>query len=280
MDTGMQRAADAATSVEADEDVDDAATSVTVIVCEDEDLARQTLTVLLEESLRIKVIASCASRAECLRAIEGTAPQVLITDLRLGGNTRGGIELIRQTRNVSPATLCLVLTATDGQGEMAPEAFLSGAHGYYRKGYVTGPGLPNLILRLAAGQWEIEPSLAAQLLRLEEPHLPAAVRAQRVTEASPPGAHGAGGHDPGVAARCRDETLALNPVELAVLRKLADGTAPHEIAHQLGLSTGSVSTYIHNITEKAHQRYAQGRRQEPTLSPGGPSLRPLPRTSL
>lgn len=201
---------------------------VTTIICDDDPLARRALELLLRDP-GIEVVDSCDSIVGCLQSMHRQAPQVAVIDLQLGGDRRGGIELIRAIRKMSPATLCLVLTATDARGELLPEAFFAGAHGFHRKGYVAGIELPQMVKRMAAGDWEFDRELASVLLKL--------VLAQTSVPQSPD-----------------DTGTILMPVECQVLKLLAEGKSAADAAACLHLPESTVHTYIRNITEKFHTR--------------------------
>ena len=48
----------------------------------------------------------------------------------------------------------------------------------------------------------------------------------------------------------RSEPCPLSARELAVLRPLAEGKVYKQIAHELGLSTSTIRTHLHNIYGK------------------------------
>ncbi len=137
---------------------------ITALIVDDDRSAREALRLLLEGP-EIEVIAICESPEECLDAIVRQPPQVALVDMRMQGDPYAGVTLIAQIRALSPATACLALTASDRRGDLLPKAFYAGAHGYYRKGYVLGDELPRIVRRLAEGAWELDPEMAARILR-------------------------------------------------------------------------------------------------------------------
>lgn len=137
---------------------------ITALIVDDDRSAREALRLLLDGP-EIEVIALCDSPEECLDAIVRRPPQVALVDMRMQGDPYAGVTLIGQIRALSPATACLALTASDRRGDLLPKAFYAGAHGYYRKGYVLGDELPHIVRRLAEGAWELDPEMAARILR-------------------------------------------------------------------------------------------------------------------
>lgn len=200
--------------------------AVSVVICDDDELACRALSLLLDVP-GIEVVATCQTPESCLGVVRERLPHLAVIDLQLGGDPRGGVELIRQVRAASPWTLCLVLTATDAKGQLLPEAFLAGAHGFQRKGYVSGADLPALVRRMVAGDWEIDHELAAVLVQHIEQF------------------------DAGHASK--DTEICLMPTEASVLRLLAAGVDAQALPATLHLPLDVVQRSIRNITGKYHQ---------------------------
>lgn len=141
---------------------------VTALIVDDDRAAREALKLLLQGP-EIEVVAVCESPEDCLDAIMLAPPHVALVDMRMYGDPYAGVALIGKIRELSPVTACLALTASDRQGDLLPKAFYAGAHGYYHKGYVLGNELPRIVRRLAQGAWELDPAMAARLLRESGP---------------------------------------------------------------------------------------------------------------
>ncbi len=200
---------------------------ISVVICDDDELSCQALNLLLQGP-GIELLATCETADGCLQEIACRPPQVAIVDLLMDGNRRAGIDLIRRIRALSPATICLVLTAIERSGELLPDAFMAGAHGFLRKGYLSGIDLPVINKRLAEGHWEIDPELAHLLM------------GRVITE-------------PQAAPHARgDAHYCLMPTEFSVLRLIASGMATPKIADMLEVSESTVHAYIRNITDKFH----------------------------
>lgn len=137
---------------------------ITALIVDDDSITRDALKLLLDGP-DITVTACCSSAEDCLDEIVRQPPQVALVDMRMRGDPYAGVTLIRQIRALSPATVCLALTASDRRGDLLPLAFYAGARGYYRKGYVLGDELPEIVKRLASGAWELDPEMATLLLR-------------------------------------------------------------------------------------------------------------------
>jgi two-component system, NarL family, response regulator DesR len=192
---------------------------VTALIVDDDQFARQALRLLLHGP-EIEITALCAAPEECLDAIVLRPPQVALVDMRMQGDPYAGVELIRQIRALSPATACLALTASDRRGDLLPKAFYAGAHGYYRKGYVLGDELPQIVRRLAEGVWDLDPEMAARILR------------DSSADASAP-----------FTAHERD-----------MLRRIASGATADALASTFHEQPASIHTSIRNIMGKAQAK--------------------------
>lgn len=194
----------------------EASPRVTAVIVDDDPLARQALRLLLQGP-KIEIIALCESPEACLDAIVARPPQVALVDMRMQGDPYAGVELIRQIRALSPATACLALTASDRRGDLLPKAFYAGAHGYYRKGYVLGNELPQIVRRLAEGAWDLDPEMAARILR------------DSSSEAA----------------------SSFTPHERDLLRRIATGATADALASTFHEQPASIHTSIRNIMGKA-----------------------------
>ncbi len=196
---------------------------ITALIVDDDLTAREAMRLLLEGP-DITITARCGSAEECLDAIVRQPPQVALVDMRMHGDPYAGVALIRQIRALSPATACLALTASDRRGDLLPLAFYAGAHGYYRKGYILGDELPEIVKRLAAGAWELDPEMAALLLRDAD--------------------------QPGQAS----QPPIFTPREREILSRVARGERPASIASSLNEGEAAVQTSIRNIMGRALER--------------------------
>jgi DNA-binding LytR/AlgR family response regulator len=102
---------------------------VTCVVAEDEQLFREALLDLLrEEWPALQVLAACEDGGAALEAIGEYRPDVAFLDIRMPGLT--GLEVAAATREVSPATQIVFVTAYD---QYAIQAFERGAVDYLLK---------------------------------------------------------------------------------------------------------------------------------------------------
>jgi two-component system response regulator NreC len=103
---------------------------IRIVLVEDHAILREGLKVLIEIESDFDVVAEFDSVDQCLNAIGGLRPDILLTDLALPG--RSGIELLAEMQRLSPATRKLVLTAHANE-EYIRAALNAGADGYVLK---------------------------------------------------------------------------------------------------------------------------------------------------
>jgi DNA-binding NarL/FixJ family response regulator len=200
---------------------------LTVMVVEDDWMAQQAVALLLSAN-DIELVGVCATPDEALTLADERRPQVALIDMRLQGDSRAGVELIREMKVTSPETICGVITATDMQGDLYADAFHAGAHGYSRKGDARNGDLRELARRLAAGEWVVDSDISARYVikGIQAGQFPARIP---------------GGRDPRLTDR-ELETLAL----------VAQQLTTREIAERLVISENTVKTHISHIIDKLH----------------------------
>lgn len=170
-------------------------------------------------------VRSASTLSEARQALNGGAPRVLLTDLRLPDGH--GIELIRETRRRFPDTEIMVISAL-GDEESVISAITVGATGYLLKDAFP-TDIATTVRDLVAGHSPISASIARFIVR----------RTQGTAQnsAEPP---------PGPPLN----TARLTPREIDILWGIAKGFSYAEIASHLGLSRQTVPGHIKNIYRK------------------------------
>jgi two-component system response regulator HydG len=102
-----------------------------ILIVDDQDSARS----MLAEMLRLEgyTVDQAQSGESACEMVQGNGYDLVITDLRMGDV--GGLEVLRRTREASPATPVIVMTAF-GTIEDAVEAMRFGAHDFVQKPFV------------------------------------------------------------------------------------------------------------------------------------------------
>jgi DNA-binding NarL/FixJ family response regulator len=189
-----------------------------VVVADDHPYYRRGLV----RSLRargIEVVGEVPNGEAAIRAVEETAPDVVVMDLKMPGMS--GFEATRRLTARSPASRVVVLSVSNDEEDVS-DAVLAGACGYVLKESPVDEVVAG-IRAAAAGESHISQAITTPLLRrLREP---AGVRADMAT-------------------------VRLADREREVLDLLAHGKEDDEIAATLGVSAESVRRHASSILTK------------------------------
>ncbi|MDT8307092.1 MAG: response regulator transcription factor [Anaerolineae bacterium] len=188
--------------------------SIRILLADDHSVVRQGLRMFLGLDPDLEVVGEARNGVEAVRLAQELAPDVVLMDILMP--EMDGLEATRQIRALLPDTEVIALTSVL-ENEKVFDAIRSGAIGYLLKD-TESEELCRAIKAAAAGQVQLSPQAAAQLLRQERSSEP--------------------------------EIEALTPRETEVLRLLAHGLANKEIARDLGIGEKTVKTHVSNILSK------------------------------
>jgi DNA-binding NarL/FixJ family response regulator len=190
--------------------------SICVVLVEDMREVREGLTVLINGTAGFQCVASYRTMEEALAGINDP-PNVILTDIGLPGMS--GIEGTRILRERFPDVPILALTIYDNE-ERVFDALCAGASGYLLKN--TPPArLLEAVREAFDGGAPMSPEIARRVVKL-------------FREFRPP-----------ERASCH-----LTPQETELLKLLVDGHHYKTAAHELGISTNTVSFHLRNIYAK------------------------------
>ncbi len=194
---------------------------IRVLICDDHDLFRHGLRMVLEVEEGIEVVAEAADGEQAVARVEELAPDVVLMDVRMP--RMGGIEATRVIRQLFPTTRIIVLTVSDEEDDLYG-AVKAGANGYLLK-EVSIEEVADAVRAVFGGQSLISPSLASKLLNE-------------------------------FGARSGTITMPgrLSDRELEVLRLVALGLENGEIARQLQVPESTVRNHVANILVKLQLR--------------------------
>ncbi|HEX4084199.1 MAG TPA: response regulator transcription factor [Chthoniobacteraceae bacterium] len=187
-----------------------------VLVVDDHPLVRRGIVETICEALANTVVGEASNSQGGLEMVWKEHWDVIVIDIAMPG--RSGLDLLKDIRHERPKTPVLVLS-TYSEDQFAIRTLRSGADGYLTKDVVELE-LVSAIKRLLAGGKYIRASLAEKLAS----HLD-------VNANKPP-------HQ------------SLSDREYQVMRMIASGQTPKEIAAELCLSIKTVSTFRSRILKK------------------------------
>lgn len=188
-------------------------TRTTVLVADDHPLMRDGI-VGLFAGTEFDVVAQVNDGDAALAAIKAHDPRVAVLDINMPGAS--GVDILRQARTEGWETLIVLLTA-GVDAELLDEAFKLGADGLVLK-----DAAGDMLLRAVRGALSGEPWFDKSAMEQVIAHLGA------VLPSGPP-----------LTAREHD-----------VARLVAIGRRNKEIAHELGVSEGTVKMHLHNLYQK------------------------------
>lgn len=189
---------------------------ISVLLVDDHEVVREGVKQVLREQRRDAIFGEASSAAEAVDLVRTRRWDLVVLDLALGG--RGGLDALKEIKDVRPATPVLVLSM-HAEEQYARRAFKAGAEGYITKDRPRAELALALAKVLAGGRY-VTSALAERLI--------ADYRRDR----------GGPLHE------------ALSDREFEVLRLIASGKTVGEIAVLLGLSDRTISTYRARLLEK------------------------------
>jgi DNA-binding NarL/FixJ family response regulator len=190
-----------------------------VIICDDQDIVRDGLELLLKLEPDIEVVGIATDGAEAIDLVEKEKPDLVLMDLKMP--VMNGVDATREIKAKYPGVKILVLT-TYGTDEWVFDAIRAGASGYLLKD-APREGVLSAIRGTIEGKTYVDPSVAGKLLR-------------QVTGLN---------KKPATAI-----TSKLTEREVEVLTLLARGLSNDDIAKQLFLSEGTVRNHVSSIVSK------------------------------
>jgi DNA-binding NarL/FixJ family response regulator len=195
---------------------------IRLLVVEDQPQILRHQLKLLAAFPDLELCGSARDGAEALRLLDQAAPDVVLLDLGLPGQS--GIEITRAIRARRAQTEILIFTVFDEEAKVL-EAIRAGASGYLLKG-TPAERIVEAIREVHGGGSVIQPQLARRLLRRFQP--------------------------PPMEASTGDgsESRTLSPREREILNLIARGLSNQDVADALSLSRATVRTHLEHIYQK------------------------------
>lgn len=195
------------------------ASSVSVLIVEDQTAIRQMLVSFVTAMPGFAVVGEAGSVEEALAVANATTPKVVVLDWMLLGGL--GLEFLRSVR-IDPPPYVLIFSANTTDLAVR-ESLAAGAKGYLEKTAAFSE-FTAALKAVGAGHTYLGPAIARGVRRLVS--------------------------NPETAALASE----LSPRERDVLRFLAEGLSSKEIAECLGLSVRTVENHRASITRRTGLR--------------------------
>ena len=196
--------------------------STRVLIVDDHAIVRRGLRSILELEQDIAVVGEAGGRADALRTVERTRPEVVLLDLKLSPDgDADGLAVCSQILERRPGTGVVVLS-TFLDEQLVAEALRRGAQAYVLKD-VDLSELVRIIRAVARGESGFDSRSAAVV---------------RGLAAGTP------------AARAGNGEPALTDREREVVRLIAEGLTNREIGEAIFVSESTVKFHVRNVMRK------------------------------
>jgi len=191
---------------------------IRVLVVDDHEMVREGLRALLSRFPVIDVVGEAADVEGAVRAAKMSKPDVVLLDIRLGGES--GLDVCRRFQDEPDRPRFLVLTGFSEESWMYEAAAL-GADGYLFK-TVDGASLVRAIQSVTGGTPVLHPIVSQVVAR----------------------------SDSGTLLSAGERIGLLSVQERRILKQVAEGKTNGEVAAELGLSEKTVKNYLSNTLSK------------------------------
>ncbi|GAB3974970.1 response regulator transcription factor [Actinoallomurus acanthiterrae] len=194
---------------------------IRVLLVDDDAMVRAGLSMMLDGTAGISVVAEAADGQEAITATDAHAPHVVLMDLRMP--RVDGITATRRLRARAHPPEVIVLTTFDTD-ENILYALRAGASGFLLKD-ASPPQIVEAVTRVAAGDPILSPRITRRLMD------------RTVTHA-------------GAYERARTTLAALTPREHEVALAIARGRTNADIAAELAMGLTTVKAHVSSILTK------------------------------
>ena len=197
---------------------------IRVLICDDQDVVRKGLQIILQHSEGIEVVGTAVDGEDGVTQATALKPDVVLMDLKMP--KLNGIHATRRIITALPKTKVVILTTYDGD-DWVFDAIRAGASGYLLKDS-EGEEIATAVREAVAGKSHLDPQIAGKILqefnRLDHASVPPKPNAPLLAE--------------------------LTEREISILQLMAQGKTNQEIAADLFLATGTVKNNISAILGK------------------------------
>ena len=202
---------------------------INVLLVEDHELYRMGLSMLLDKSEEINLVAEAADGVIGVKKAREFSPDVILMDIGLPN--MDGIEATQRIKDFLPDTKILIFTSRDSEHDIF-ESFKAGADGYIMKGS-SSQNLINAIETVNEKAAWIDSQIARVVLsniQSEDEKPTQNTKSQKEA----------------------NKKYGLTKKELEVLALIVDGLSNQEISEKLVVTISTTKAHVHNILQKLY----------------------------
>ncbi len=192
---------------------------IRILIADDHPVVRRGLRSLIDIEPDMELVGQAADGVEAVKLTRSLLPDVILLDLMMPRMT--GLEAIHEIKRANLESRILVVTSFAQDDQVFP-AILAGADGYLLK-----DSPPDMVLQairdVYRGEAALHPSIARKTMQGLRQSPDQTPTAESLTER-----------------------------ELDVLKQVARGLSNQDIANELSVNEGTVSTHVRNILAKLH----------------------------
>ena len=193
---------------------------IKILIADDHPVVRKGLEAILTNEIQGAQCGEATTGQEALEEVERREWDLVVMDIAMPG--RNGLDALKEIKHVRPALPVLVLSIHP-EAEYGKRALMAGASGYLNK-ESAADDLTRAVRQVLAGRLYISSAMGEDL-------------AAHLTPDS-----------------SRQPHESLSDREFEVLRLLASGKTPTQIAEELHLSLTTISTYRSRILAKMNMK--------------------------
>ena len=197
---------------------------IKVLIADDQELIRQSLSIILGLKEEISVVGGVGDGTEVLEFIAKEKPDIILMDIRMP--TMDGVECTKIVKEKYPGIKIIVLTTFDDD-KYVFSALKYGASGYLLKG-ISVDELEKAIHVVYGGGAMINPEIASKVVELfsemAQQNYDVMIEAENIEK--------------------------INDMEWDIIKDVGHGMSNKEIADHIGLTEGTVRNYISTILKK------------------------------
>ena len=196
---------------------------INVMVVDDQELIRESLTMMLTTVPQIQFLGCAENGKQAIELADSLRPDVVLMDVRMTGID--GIESSKIILKKHPATKIIILTTFEDD-EYIYNSLKNGVSGFLLKG-ISKNELINSIITVYNGGATIQPEIISKVFSL----FGKMAKSYFLDQGS------------------RAATDRLNTKELKIIQMIGRGLSNKEIMQEIHLSEGTVRNYISNILD-------------------------------